>query len=397
LALDESELLDKAEARQALGLEPDQLAVLIQLGAGNINDTTTPANIVIRRLAQWANLQIVLSEPMISIESVAVPPQVKKVTIYPISKYYRAFDFVVSASGYNSYHELIAFAIPTIFVPNMETSLDDQAARARYAQEVGAALCLEAVTEEDVDRCVKVMLDRDKRAAMAARCREVFPGNGADAAAKVIRDIMDRWPRLRKARPREGTLRAAQGRLDAAANVAPPAPAGPQGARRANWQSLALRTRHRLGAVRRLLWRCARRAKWAFRVFLHGPFPEKRRLVAPIPLLVMAWGLSDEELEQAVERVRRLEVMIREFTPIFVTDSDACHILRRYRHLFEYIPPETEWNKYHPEGTWAEFRDKRIRHILEIYRPAKILVVEDKSGFEAMEKGLLNVLLQQGE
>ena len=48
----------------------------------------------------------------------------------------RAFDAAVAAAGYNAYHELIRFGVPSLFVP-MRRQTDDQAARARFAAERG--------------------------------------------------------------------------------------------------------------------------------------------------------------------------------------------------------------------------------------------------------------------
>src|SRR5690606_4913627 len=39
--LDEGEILDRASARAALSISGDEFAVLVQLGAGNINDTAS--------------------------------------------------------------------------------------------------------------------------------------------------------------------------------------------------------------------------------------------------------------------------------------------------------------------------------------------------------------------
>ena len=36
---------------------------------------------------------------------------------FPMSRYFRAFDLAVAAAGYNAFHELIAFGVPTLFVP----------------------------------------------------------------------------------------------------------------------------------------------------------------------------------------------------------------------------------------------------------------------------------------
>jgi UDP-N-acetylglucosamine:LPS N-acetylglucosamine transferase len=57
---------------------------------------------------------------------------------FPISRAIAAFDFSVSAAGYNTFHEVIAQGLPTIFVPNRHPSMDDQGARAEFAQDHGA-------------------------------------------------------------------------------------------------------------------------------------------------------------------------------------------------------------------------------------------------------------------
>ena len=65
---------------------------------------------------------------------------------FPMSRYFRAFDMAVAAAGYNAFHELIAFAVPTLFVP-MPRNTDDQAARARWAAEAGVGLAVEGAAD----------------------------------------------------------------------------------------------------------------------------------------------------------------------------------------------------------------------------------------------------------
>ena len=59
---------------------------------------------------------------------------------YPNALYARAFDASVQAGGYNSYQEMRMFGIPTLFIPNTETGMDDQIARCQTAEIEGWGL-----------------------------------------------------------------------------------------------------------------------------------------------------------------------------------------------------------------------------------------------------------------
>ena len=112
-------------------------------------------------------------------------------SVFPISRYLRAFDFAVSAAGYNSFHELVGFAVPTVFLPSL-TLLDDQPARARWAAEQGAALCLSEVSAATVDAAVARLSDPAGRLPLVAACGRVARPNGAPAAMAAIEELLDR-------------------------------------------------------------------------------------------------------------------------------------------------------------------------------------------------------------
>ncbi|MFC7534250.1 glycosyltransferase [Actinoplanes sp. GCM10030250] len=188
--LDRHELVDREAAREALGLDPERPAALLQLGAGNINDISTPAARIAARLRD-AGFQVVLAESTIATEPMPPVPGTLLVKLYPISRYLRGLDLVISASGYNSFHELLAFGVPTVFVPNRETSLDDQVSRARFAAAAGAALIVEDPAGEDLDRVLDLAVREDVRERLSSRCAELRIGNGAAAAARWLVGLAD--------------------------------------------------------------------------------------------------------------------------------------------------------------------------------------------------------------
>lgn len=114
--LDAEELFDRDEAARRLGLDPRRPAALIQLGSGYNRDLLSLLDQIVGLLSRTAGLQIAVAEWVNGTVPLSLWPGVKVLRGFPISQYLRAFDFCISAAGYNSFHELIGFAVPTIFV-----------------------------------------------------------------------------------------------------------------------------------------------------------------------------------------------------------------------------------------------------------------------------------------
>lgn len=127
-----------------------------------------PGAVVPAGLASWKNTRVVQTRNALALCQIA--------------------DLVVSATGYNSFHELLYHAVPTIFVPQMATFMDDQERRARAASERGLAETVLAHEVLLLDREVRAILDAGKadrlRAALAV-AELPAPGN-ADAAALIL-------------------------------------------------------------------------------------------------------------------------------------------------------------------------------------------------------------------
>ena len=121
------------------------------------------------------DLQVVVTHALIADQADELGDRVRATSVFPISRYFRALDFAVAAAGYNSFHELVGFGVPTAFVPNPSMPLDDQPARARWAADAGAALCLEDVTPDAVDEAVTLLAD----VAAPRGARRALPRGGA--------------------------------------------------------------------------------------------------------------------------------------------------------------------------------------------------------------------------
>jgi UDP-N-acetylglucosamine:LPS N-acetylglucosamine transferase len=116
-------------------------------------------------------------------------PQVRRLTGFPNAAYFRAFDFVVSSAGYNSFHELLHFAVPTVFVPIEVSYLDNQVGRANYAADEGLALSLQLSEAARFPEVLEVMLDPEARERLTEACRRHRRPNGASEAAALIADL----------------------------------------------------------------------------------------------------------------------------------------------------------------------------------------------------------------
>jgi glycosyl transferase family 1 len=192
--LDESELLEAAAARAELGLD-DRPAALLQLGAGNINDIPSPIARICRHLAGHG-FQLVLAESTIATAPMPAVEGATVVKLYPLSRYLRAFDLTVSAAGYNSYHEQIGFGIPTLFLPNTATKLDDQVGRARFAAASGVALSVEDPASAELEEALDRLVRPEVRAGLTRRCAELSFSNGGAAAAAWLSGLAARPVRV---------------------------------------------------------------------------------------------------------------------------------------------------------------------------------------------------------
>ncbi|HTE49593.1 MAG TPA: glycosyltransferase [Kofleriaceae bacterium] len=187
LFLDHDEILSREEARAELGIAPEVVAALLNLGAGNINQIDPVLAAVADMLGRDPSVHLMAIQSLISRQGLAVDGgRISRLETYPLSRVIRAFDFCIAAPGYNSFHELLASAVPTVFIPNEQTDIDDQVARAEWAARAGVGLMSRADDLEALDRALTAMLDPAVRDRIGQRCRELPGCDGARQAAAMI-------------------------------------------------------------------------------------------------------------------------------------------------------------------------------------------------------------------
>jgi predicted glycosyltransferase len=156
LIRDRSELLSREDARTALELPSDAEVALLTLGGGG-----EPTTIAARRLffeaahlavnrALWIETSGPLSGALQyndggngGVENdgdATANPAVRRLRdVQPLMPYLNAFDYAVSAAGYNTVHELQAAHVPAILWP-FARDLDDQASRTAALARAGRAI-----------------------------------------------------------------------------------------------------------------------------------------------------------------------------------------------------------------------------------------------------------------
>lgn len=99
----------------------------------------------------------------------------------------QAADLVISAAGYNAFHEILYHAIPAILIPQMAPYMDDQERRARAAAERGLAEMVQAEEFLLLERALGAMLDGGGAARLAAALAAAdLPARGTALAASLI-------------------------------------------------------------------------------------------------------------------------------------------------------------------------------------------------------------------
>ena len=184
--LDESELLPRVEAARRLGLDPARPAALIQLGAGYNRDIVSLVDAIVSELKRHKELQICVAEWINGTDPLTYWAGVTYLRGYPLSQYFKAFDFSISAAGYNTFHEVINFDLPTIFIPNRHPSMDDQAGRSTHAQAAQAAFELDEADLSDLSELVGILMQGKARDFIATQSQSLHQPNGAADASRLL-------------------------------------------------------------------------------------------------------------------------------------------------------------------------------------------------------------------
>jgi hypothetical protein len=183
------EILDPRRARKALGLGRGRHC-LVSLGGDMLGDRS----LFLRHLADaaetsrvklvWAHSPLASPDP-----EILADPRIATLSVYPLAPYIAAFDGIVSAAGYNSFHEYMQlFEGPVLLVPKLHSALDDQPMRASYAASRGWA---ETLPPGESEYATITAFLADLRAGKRPGLRSVWRDGAAEIARTLNRLIED--------------------------------------------------------------------------------------------------------------------------------------------------------------------------------------------------------------
>lgn len=156
--MDSEDVWDRVHARSRLAVPDDAMVVYVQLGAGRINDIEGVLNRVLEVLFSHGHVHVVLGESMLGERIDVKHERLRVIRDYPNSLYIKGFDAAIQAGGYNSYQEMRTFGVPTLFIPNTETGMDDQIKRCLQAEKEGWGLVVLKPEDEAFRKGIEALL-----------------------------------------------------------------------------------------------------------------------------------------------------------------------------------------------------------------------------------------------
>ena len=184
--------MSKEVARKFLKLDQNRPTALVHIGVGD-KDQDERLFAVLRGLSKWQGLQIIMTkEPIDADGNSLLPPevQVKVIRHFPLADVIHAFDAVVCAAGYNSVHEVIPAAIPTLLISN-NRGTDNQEARARWCADTQVTLFAPNESLKKIELAAQQLADESVRRKLSNNSRLLGPFDGDFRIAEIITHLLD--------------------------------------------------------------------------------------------------------------------------------------------------------------------------------------------------------------
>lgn len=183
--------LPRSEARRHLGLPEDGRAFLLQLGEETpeaLRSAIERTRDTIRSAVGKESVHLFTPIHPLQAGSMGEIEGVAMLAVYPVARFFEAFDGVVSTAGYNSFHEIVVSGLPAVFLAS-DRRIDDQHRRARFAEWSGRAFCAEGLSSVEFTDAVAKMVRPVEPAIAVATSKELGPMDGARQFADFIAEL----------------------------------------------------------------------------------------------------------------------------------------------------------------------------------------------------------------
>ncbi len=195
---------ERESLRKRLNVTNEENLVFISLGGGGDASNEQTLLSVFNVLSNFSeNIKILLAEGLLSNTTVIrqvidkniwLKNKIIRLSEYPVANLFNALDLAISGAGYNTFHELLYFGIPSIFIPKVR-GYDDQLARAKMAESKNACLVCEEDENFEINFYSKwqELENVEKQKKLKENCLQLIPNNYADQAAKAILSELNEW------------------------------------------------------------------------------------------------------------------------------------------------------------------------------------------------------------
>lgn len=184
--LDKEELLEKDDVKKFFGVSKETRLVYVQLGAGKINDTADVLENTFKILSEYDDIVTVYGNSPLAAPIDIADEKIRVLKDYPNARFFKGFDFAISACGYNSFHELMGACVPTIFIPNMNTKTDDQYLRAKISEKYNCGRVLKETDYDSLKKCIDIFAKKDSYREFIEKIIQTPSCTGSSEAADYI-------------------------------------------------------------------------------------------------------------------------------------------------------------------------------------------------------------------
>ena len=179
----------RREAKRSLGLGWRRHC-LVSLG-GAFGDWDLLKRLIVENARKY-NVGLIWAQSPLAPPPGDTDPDTVIKQFYPLSRYMKAFDGMITASGYNSYHELMmGYDGPVLLAPTNNVRLDDQEARATWAGQQGWAQVVLAHRLENQEQVIESFMQQVRNRAKVTDRPKVE--SDADMLAREIFKALDRY------------------------------------------------------------------------------------------------------------------------------------------------------------------------------------------------------------